>query len=87
MDDASHLAFIHGTHGQDQTSVTHRGLHIVVKDAVLLPLGDDAAHGTIDAVYHAGYADAQFLQPGRRRVLDIARLVEHMADGGTQVGK
>ena len=87
MDDAMQFAFVHGTHGQHQATVTQRGLHVVVKDAFLLSLGDDAPQGAVDAAGHTGYRHAQLVQVRRSGVLDVARLVEHMTDGCAQLGE
>ena len=84
MDDAMQFALVHRTHRQHQAAIAQRGLHVIVEDAVLLALSDDAPQGAVDAAGDAGNGRAQFLQSGRCRVLDVAGLVEHMADCGAQ---
>ena len=87
MHDTMQFALVHGTHGQHQTPVAQRRLHIVLQNAVLLTLGDDAAQGAVDAAGHTGNRNTQLMQVRRCRVLDVAGLIEHMPDGATQLGE
>ena len=77
VDDALDFPFQGRGHGDDEASVAHGGGHVLVHDAALLRVAEDAVQGARDAAFHRGQFAADAEKLGGRGILYFSITVEN----------